>query len=68
MRERHRINDEHVQDHRANLLDFRRMQRSAMLDQGGRIEDYPELLSSDDEDAGRLMLEKFARQVDDDID
>jgi dynein assembly factor 1 len=61
---RHTINDETEQKMRAGLRDFRRMQRDAMLERGGKIADHPELLSSDDEDAARLMQDKFARQVD----
>lgn len=65
MEERHKINDEQEAEHRANLREFRRMQRAALLEQGHKIEDHPELLSSDDEDAERLMREKFANQPDD---
>ena len=65
MEERHRINDEQDAEHRANMREFRRMQRAAMLERGHKIEDHPELLSSDDEDAERLMKEKFANQPDD---
>jgi hypothetical protein len=37
-----------------------------LLDLGGTLADHPELLSSDDEDADRLMQEKFSRQRDSD--
>lgn len=64
LEERHKIADEQQQEHRANMRSFRRLQRDAMLAAGHRIEDHPELLSSDDEDAERLMREKYEKQND----
>jgi hypothetical protein len=43
------------------------MQREALLESGGKIEDHPELLSSDDENAASLMKAKFDGQKDEDV-
>ncbi|OHT14903.1 hypothetical protein TRFO_14698 [Tritrichomonas foetus] len=61
IQERYKINDEKESDRKENMRDFRRMKRDAVLSSGKNIEDYPELLSSDDEQKPRLLKEKFKR-------
>jgi dynein assembly factor 1 len=67
-KERHKLNDEANAEMRAGMREFRRLQRDAMVSRGGSIEDYPELMSSDDEKAEILMREKFAKHTDEEID
>ena len=49
MEVRQKIKEEKRAREIQDLKDFRRMQRNAMLKAGGNIKDYPELMSSDDE-------------------
>jgi dynein assembly factor 1 len=66
--ERQKLREEANAEMHAGLREFRRMQREGMISRGGSIKEYPELLSSDDEDAKALMQEKFAKQRDSEID
>lgn len=49
MKVRQQLKEEKRQKEEKDFKDFRRLQREAMLKAGGKLEDYPELMSSDDE-------------------
>lgn len=64
--ERHKIAAEEDDVHRAGMRDFRRLQRDALTESGKNLKDFPELMSSDDEEVATLMKMKFESQKDDD--
>jgi dynein assembly factor 1 len=57
MEERQRMRREKDDAERSDLRDLRKMQREAMLKDGKDIRQYPELMSSDDEDKPRRVVE-----------
>ena len=62
IQERYKINDEKESAKKEVMRDFRRMKREALISSGKeRIEDHPELLSSDDENKETLMKDKYRR-------
>lgn len=62
IQERYKINDEKESAKKEVMRDFRRMKREALLSSGKeKIEDHPELLSSDDENKETLMKDKYRR-------
>lgn len=62
IQERYKINDENESQRKEGMRDFRRMKRDAVLsNENARIEDYPELLSSDDDTKEELMKKKYER-------
>ena len=62
IQERYKINDEKESAKKEVMRDFRRMKREALLSNGKeKIEDHPELLSSDDENKEALMKDKYRR-------
>lgn len=63
LEERRKISDEKEEKRRKDMKDFRRMQRDAAIKAGKDLRDFPELLSSDDEEMPKLMAEKSARII-----
>ena len=62
IQERYKINDEKESAKKEVMRDFRRMKREALISSGKeKIEDHPELLSSDDENKEALMKDKYRR-------
>lgn len=62
IQERYKINDEKESAKKEVMRDFRRMKREALINSGKeKIEDHPELLSSDDENKETLLKEKYRR-------
>lgn len=57
--ERQKISEEKNNAAKDNMKSMRELQRAALFEKGGSLQDYPELLSSDDEDMPRLMKEKY---------
>ena len=63
LEERRKISDEKEQKRKKDMRDFRHMQRDAAIKAGKDLRDFPELLSSDDEEMPKLMAEKSARII-----
>jgi dynein assembly factor 1 len=57
MEERHRIKNERFAVESLAMKDLTRLQRAALLRAGGSLREHPELLSSDDEDYPRKVVE-----------
>jgi hypothetical protein len=57
MEERHRIRQERYEAERLELKNLRRLQRENLLKSGGNLIDFPELMSSDDENRPRRVIE-----------
>ncbi|EAX90893.1 Leucine Rich Repeat family protein [Trichomonas vaginalis G3] len=64
MKERQKISAEKNERDHDSMKEFRRMQREAAIAAGKDIRrDHPELLSSDDEEAEKLIVEKYQRMA-----
>jgi dynein assembly factor 1 len=63
MEERHRIKRERFDIERQAMKDLRRLQRETLIRNGGSIQDFPELMSSDDERIPRKVVEITAQEA-----
>jgi hypothetical protein len=59
VKNRQRIRKEKEAYHRKNLRDFKSMQREAAVATGKNLRDFPELLSSDDENYHQWMKKEI---------